>query len=76
MNPLKELRDLMPREGAVESGIVVAITASGIQIRTKSGLKSFATATGTYKPGDTVRYQGNLLLGKALGADSVPVFHV
>lgn len=77
MNPLRELRSLVGSASAVESGVVTSVTASSIVVRTRGGLKSFATATArSYKPGDTVRFQGNVLLGRSISIDNIPVFKV
>lgn len=77
MNPLRELKNMVTSAQTIESGIVTAVTVSSITVRGKGGLKSFSISTpGKYKPGDTVRFQGNVLLGRAISVDSIPVFKV
>ena len=77
MNPLRELKNLVTSATIVESGVVTAISVSGIVVRTRGGLKSFSTPVAkTFKAGDTVRFQGNVLLGKSISVDSIPVFKV
>ncbi len=77
MNPLRELKSMVVSSSTVESGTVVSITGSSISVRSRGGLKSFSISTpGQFKPGDTVRFQGNVLLGKAISVDNIPVFKV
>lgn len=77
MNPLRELKIMMSTQGVVESGTVVEVSATGIKVRGKTGLKSFSIPNANaYSPGDSVRYSGDLLLGKSIPSANVPVFYV
>lgn len=77
MNPLAELKSMVATATSIESGIVVSINGPYMSVKHKTGLKSFAIpSVGSYKAGDTVRFQGNVLLGKATNADLLPVFQV
>jgi len=77
MNPLRELRGLVTNTSSIETGAVTSVTATSISVRSRGGLKSFSISTpGQFKPGDTVRFQGNVLLGKATSIDNIPVFKV
>lgn len=77
MNPLRELRALVSSSTVVESGVVTRTTASGLVVRTRGGLKSFSIPNAeAYKTGDTVRFQGNVLLGKSISIENIPVFKV
>lgn len=77
MNPLKALQGMMTTKDAIEAGVVVSVSSTGIKVRGKTGLKSFSIPNASsYSPGDHVRYSGNLLLGKSIPADSIPVFYV
>lgn len=77
MNPLRELRSMVSGVTHVESGVVTAVTAASVLVRSRGGLKSFSTSSPEqYKPGDTVRFQGNVLLGRAVSVETLPVFKV
>jgi len=77
MNPLRELKALVGSVSRIESGTVVTIGITTINVRSRGGLKSFSTPNPkAFKTGDTVRFQGNVLLGKAVSAESLPVFKV
>lgn len=77
MNPLRELRSLVSSSRAAGSGVVVSVGDTFLMVRTRGGLKSFSTPSAKlFKPGDTVRFQGGVLLGKSVSADSIPVFKV
>lgn len=77
MNPLTSLRALMADKPTTFSGSVISVSTSAITVRTKSGLKSFSIDNPEkYRAGDTVRFQGEVLLGKSISANSIPVFKV
>lgn len=77
MNPLHELKSMVASTVAVETGVVTAVSRVGLTARTRSGLKSFSTPNAaTFKPGDSIRFQGNVLLGRTTSVDNLPVFSV
>lgn len=77
MNPLRQLKTIVATASSVETGTVTAVAAASVSVRARSGLKSFAAPNASlFRPGDTVRFQGNTLLGKATPADTLPIFRV
>lgn len=77
MNPLRELKTMVAAASAVESGVVTSVSPAVVIVRARSGLKSFSTPLAdAYRPGDAVRFQGNVLLGRATPVDSLPIFRV
>lgn len=77
MNPLRELRNLVVASSVVETGTVASVMPTFLSVRSRNGLKSFSISdANNYRPGDTVRFQGNILLGKAVSLDAIPVFRV
>lgn len=78
MNPLNKLRDLVARGATtIEAGVVVAVSEGSVKVRTATGVRSVAPAGATtYKVGDSVRVQNNVLLGKGSDPDTLPVFRV
>lgn len=77
MNPLNELRGMVTTAPFIETGVVTAIGRATINVRTRGGLKSFSIPnTEAYKAGDTVRFQGNVLLGRTTSTDNLPTFSV
>lgn len=77
MNPLTEMRRLVAKQETIRNGTITNLRSGSITVRTRSGLKSFAIPeNSTFKIGDTVRFQGNVLLGKAVSVDNIPIFKV
>lgn len=77
MNPLAEIKKMVKTPTQIRHGEIVKIGASGITVRGRDGLKSFSSPNPQgFKVGDTVRFQGNVLLGKAIGSKGLPVYQV
>ncbi len=77
MNPLKELKTMVSSSASVETGTVTSTSTSTVTVRARGGLKSFSTPMApAFKPGDAVRFQGNVLLGRSIAPDTLPVFKV
>lgn len=77
MNPLKELKTMVSSSASVETGTVTGTSTSTLTVRTRGGLKSFSTPLASvFKPGDSVRFQGNVLLGRSIAPETLPVFKV
>jgi hypothetical protein len=77
MNPLKQLKGMMATKEPVQTGQVIEVSAGVVKVRGRSSLKSFAIPNASaFTVGETVRYQGNVLLGKSVPVDSLPVFTV
>jgi hypothetical protein len=78
MNPLHELQAILKgRPSAADTGVVVSVTADSVIVKTRGGLRTVkAVGATTYRAGDSVRLQDNVLLGKTAQTDSLPVFRV
>ena len=77
MNPLRDLKKSILDSSFVDTGTVVGVTVTAISVRTREGIKSFSVPNANmYRAGDAVRFQGNILLGKSVSADNLPVFEV
>ena len=78
MNPLSEMRALFatPKE-PIDRAVILEVTATTVTVKTGRGTRAVTPiGVNNYKAGDRVRVQGNLLLGKTVAEEALPLFKV
>lgn len=77
MSIINELQELVAKTTPIISGRVESMDSTSIVVVSSQGVRRFwVPSTGVYKIGDTVRYQGQLLVGRTTDEGSVPAYSV
>jgi len=74
-NTLIELRNLLRNESK-ETGIIMSISGTVARVATKRGVISATLPTGAFLTGQTVRLQGEAILGRLKPVSDLPVYDV
>ena len=76
-NPLIRLKKMITRSGRVTTGLVVSNDINGLMISTSDGVKVMSqTDATTYRPGDKVQVQGQIVTGKVASEEGIKVYVV
>lgn len=77
MNPLSRLRSMLTKTNRVTTGLVVSNIAGELRVTTTDGVKVMSqTDATTYRSGDKVQVQGQIVTGKVASEDGVKVYTV
>jgi len=74
-NSLVELRNLI-RQDPRETGEIMSIDGTIARVATKRGVVTATLPSGSFQAGQTVRLQGESVLGRLKAVSDLPVFDV
>lgn len=77
MNPLVELQKLLGSNNKSKIGVILSNDAKGLSVSTSSGTQYMSQSDATsYKAGDKVQVQGQIVTGRIPSEEGIIVYHV
>ncbi|GMQ92474.1 MAG: hypothetical protein BMS9Abin11_1805 [Gammaproteobacteria bacterium] len=77
MNPLVELQKLLGSTIKSKIGVILSNDAKGLSVSTSSGTQYMSQSDATsYKAGDKVQVQGQIVTGRIPSEEGIIVYHV